>query len=594
MQTEIDALKAKLPLWLRAHHLPENKVFTCLNPAHADRHPSMRYDRRHQIVHCFACGASYDLFDLIGQEHGLVSFPEKLEAARRLYGSPVTTQPVRVRAVRRAGEALSSYRMGEGTPNPYFAARGLSDALVRRYGLRVDGPWAVLPVFSADGRCLSLCRRALDPQQEPRYKNSRGAMGLWNAAALARAAGKAVFVTEGIFDALSLEELGFPAVALCGAANARRLLDAVAALAQEKRPACFVLAGDGDAAGQRMNAALQQLLAPRPCRVLMLPQGCKDANEALVRDKDALQAACEAALPPAGAGLAEEFARYVEQRRMRSLFSTGLAGLDAALGGGLCPELLVLGAVSGMGKTTLMLQIADAVAAQGGRALFVSLEMSRFELLAKSFVRGGAHTAAELLNGQLDPQELRTLVSAYSTRTGGRVELWEPDGPLTPTLLARKMERCCQQGPAPVLFVDYLQLIASEQTGASDKQAADRAVAQLKQLARRWQVPVVAASSLNREAYRPGSTGPGLSAFKESGLVEYSADVLLALQYRDTAGMVPNFVQETAKPVRQVELVVLKNRFGRAGDRIALEYRPDKEQLCEGKPRPEHKKNVLR
>lgn len=110
-----------------------------------------------------------------------------------------------------------------------------------------------------------------------------------------RAAGEALFVTEGIFDALSLEELGFPAVALCGAANTGRLMQALDA--REAKPERVILAGDSDAAGQGMNGKLREQLTARgiACAVLDLPEGCKDVNEALVQDRDALQAACKAA-----------------------------------------------------------------------------------------------------------------------------------------------------------------------------------------------------------------------------------------------------------------------------------------------------------
>ncbi len=126
----------------------------------------------------------------------------------------------------------------------------------------VENGYAVLPVF-AEGVCRSVCRRAIDQHVEPRYKNSRGAMQLWNSAAMERAAGEALFVTEGIFDALSLEELGFPAVALCGAANTGRLMQALDA--REAKPERVILAGDSDAAGQGDEREAAEQLTARDC-----------------------------------------------------------------------------------------------------------------------------------------------------------------------------------------------------------------------------------------------------------------------------------------------------------------------------------------
>lgn len=595
MKDSLSAYKPLITRWLQEHGLPLDRPFRCLNPAHTDHHPSMRYNPRNHTVHCFACGVTYDLFDLVGQEEGCSGFAGQLAAVRRRYG-PV--RPVGKVVPRRSAVGLFPYRPGKGKPDPYFAARGLSNETVRRYGLVVEGDWAVLPVF-ADGVCRGVCRRALDPAASSRYRNSRGAMGLWNGDVLA--GDGTVFVTEGIFDALSLAELGLRSVALCGAANTGRLVQAWEALEPERRPQ-VVTAGDADAAGRRMNEALCREIGLRGghCAVLALPDGCHDVNEALCRNRDALAAACHAAEQsaqchredPAAALLA-----YIGKRRTSPPRSTGLPSLDRCLGGGLFPGLAVLGAVSGMGKTTLMLQIADTLAQAGQPVLFFTVEMSRFELLAKSLLRGNnraGESVRALLDGRISDQRVTELVQAYQSRTGQRVTLEEPDGPLTPEGLVQQVEEYLRthEGRVPVIFLDYLQLLAPQHPGATDKQTADQAVAALKQLARRYQTPVFAASSFNRDAYH---TGAEMNAFKESGLVEYSADLLLALQYRGMGEKGFSAVAEGARPVRRLELVVLKNRFGRAGERVSLDYRPAAECfLEEDAPAESRPKRVLR
>jgi len=85
-KTDAKTLKSCLPQWLREHGLPLHKPFACLNPAHQDAHPSMGYNEKNQTVHCFACGATYDIFDLVGQEENLTDFPSKMKAVNRRYG----------------------------------------------------------------------------------------------------------------------------------------------------------------------------------------------------------------------------------------------------------------------------------------------------------------------------------------------------------------------------------------------------------------------------------------------------------------------------------------------------------------------------
>ena len=588
-KTDTKTLKSCLPQWLREHGLPLHKPFACLNPAHQDAHPSMGYNEKNQTVHCFACGATYDIFDLVGQEENLTDFPSKMKAVNRRYGGGEV-----IRVTAKPTQAFT-YKEGGGRSDPYFTGRGLSDETVRRFGLVVENGYAVLPVF-VDGVCRSVCRRAIDPAVEPRYQNSRGAMQLWNSAAMERAAGKALFVTEGIFDALSLEELGFPAVALCGAANTGKLVQKIDEYVPVAWPERVILAGDADAAGQGMNEKLREQLTARgiACAVLALPDGCKDVNEALVQNRDALQAACEAAIAPQTVQeqltLEDEFLAYLGRRGGAAVMSTGIAGLDKALDGGLHAGLTVLGAVSSMGKTSLMLQMADTLAAAGRNVLFITIEMSRMELIAKSAVRGTKERARPLLDGKLPEEKVRGLISAYRQKTGGRVELWEPDAHLTPAFLDEKVSAFCAQHESPVLFLDYLQLVAPARAGMTEKQTADAAVAMLKQLARRYDMPVMAASSLNREAYRPGSAEPGLSAFKESGSVEYSADLLLVLKYRTDAD------KEIKTGPRHLVLTILKNRFGATGESVPLDYEPEKELFRDGaaKAAPRTGRNIIR
>lgn len=582
MQTR-NELKHMLPRWLQEHQLPLHKPFHCLNPAHPDRHPSMGYDAKREKVHCFACGATYDIFELVGMELGEDRFIRQLQEVNRRYGdgrsdagSRPAVSPVKAKTAAVGGKSHS-----------YFIQRGLSAAVVKRFGLRVEGDEALLP-FLENGKQTALCRRALLPGRQPRYRNSAGAMPLWNRAAL-QGGREPVFVTEGIFDALSLEECGYPAVALCGSGNQARLLRELDRL---EKPLPLVLAGDRDEAGGRMNAALAQELESRgvSCSVLQLPDSVKDVNELLVQDREMLQSCCRRALQ-ALSGPEEQIKEtqepefytkmrwYVQRRRQYPPLATGLGALDAVLGGGLRPGLCVLGGVSGTGKTTLLLQLADRWAGLGRRVLYFTAEMSPYELAAKSMVRLGRDKfpgicAADILDGQLPETVLDGLMALHCAETGGRTRYLGSGKPMTADAIQEAVAQEARNGEAaPVVIVDYLQLIAPERPAATDKQNTDRAVAALKQAAVRYDTPVLCASSFNREAYQQGKAS--MSAFKETGLVEYSADVLLTLS---RAG-------EETLPQRAMEITVLKNRFGPAGEKACLLYEPAAETFSEGKRR---------
>lgn len=83
MPDTFEALRPALETYLRERGLDPRKRFRCLNPDHYDHDPSMGYDPKRHKVHCFACGADYDLFDLLTLDNGYTSPLEALAEASR-------------------------------------------------------------------------------------------------------------------------------------------------------------------------------------------------------------------------------------------------------------------------------------------------------------------------------------------------------------------------------------------------------------------------------------------------------------------------------------------------------------------------------
>ena len=98
----------------------------------------------------------------------------------------------------------------------------------------------------------------------------------------------------------------------------------------------------------------------------------------------------------------------------KDTISTGFNNLDKVLDGGLSNSLYVIGAISSLGKTTFVIQIADYVASQGQDVLFFSLEMSIYELIAKSISRHTAWYCEEF--GFKDQKNLAKSVQGITSR----------------------------------------------------------------------------------------------------------------------------------------------------------------------------------
>ena len=588
-----EELKKHLPLWLKEHGCSLNKNFRCFNPEHEDKHPSMHYFPQTETVHCFACGVTYDIFHLVGQEEHIPDFPSQLKRVQERYGFSQREPSSFLGEKKETDEqSVPLFVKQHRTNQPpelleWFSTRGIPEQAVKAAHIFLFEGRAVFPV-SRHGRWVSWCGRALQDGVTPRYRNSAGKMGIWGVDALFSQTGQPIAVCEGILDAMSLQLCGCKAVALCGAGNTGRLIQELQNLPGSLPPLIF--AGDDDEAGREMCRQLKAWMteAGGVCTCLALPDGCKDVNEAWVRAPQQLQAALSAArqelalLPhegktdacPSMAALSEDFLSYLGRCQKTGVLSSGLEELDELLGGGLFPGLYVLGAPSSLGKTTLLLQMADEMAAAGRDVLFFSLEMSRWELLAKSLCRTAAPQMAlcarQLLRGEIPSSQLKQLLEAYNRRSGERIFISAEHEALTPEILKEKALRHREQhGRAPVVVVDYLQILAPSDARGSDKQNVDRAVVALKALSRELEIPVLVASSFNREAY---TKEVSMEAFKESGAVEYAADVLLALQMSAAVEKDFDLNREKMADPRRVDVVLLKNRSGVPYGKVPLLY----------------------
>lgn len=438
----------------------------------------------------------------------------------------------------------------------------------------------------------------------PERGNSRGPAGIFNLGAV-RANGEPVFVCEGWADALAVECAGGHAAAINSTSMVTQLVRRLDGLQIDAwaRPT-IILTMDADDAGRAAEAKLERLLTerdwPHMHADLILP-GTHDANEsrcldapvfadrvreairrasglgspAEERKKKERQAAAESLRT---SGHITEFAMHVAAA-MHARVDTGIYALNQMLGGGgFYPGLIIIGGRTGCGKTTLAMQIGDYIAENGRPVLYVALEMSRDELIAKSISRIARDMCdrlgrnvpmsyAEILEGRTADQEIYfRAMQQYFTNVAPNVYIVESVGDQSAADVRRTAENITLiNDKPPVIVVDYLQIMAAMDPRMSDKQAADKNILALKQLARDMNTPVIALSSLNREAVKEGGEVAEW-AFKESGGIEYGADVLLGLARVDQRG--PN------AEVRDMQLNLLKNRRGKRSEPIGLSFYP--------------------
>lgn len=580
--------------------------------------------------HCFKCGSEWDIFDLAGATLGIddvreqikavaawANLPFEAESPLHLIGEKArvnardTAQDRRKLDEGRTAEAarLDGWRAALTDDCPgmaYLEARGFTPELARSYGLGWDGERerVVLPWQPTGG--YYHIDRSIDGGASRKYDKPRaeavGPQPVHNAEAFGPE-NPVVFVVEGMFDALAVMASGYQAVCLGGTAYREALTEAAERGYRGTVSVLLDFDETGDKAA-RDGLSMAEELGVTALRAEPLPGGCKDCGELFAKDKGELAAyltsEAERAREKAGERYrsalkelrvvdpADALADVFTMRDVAAPLSTGLGGLDRALGGGLRPGLCVLGAVSSLGKTTLMLQVADALAASGAPVLFATIEQGTRELVRKSVSRimrelngeGGLNATAQEIGdrnarakwGKAMNEAFEAACSRYAAQVLPNTQFIEGDGPVSAASIRAVAEKMAEHhGTAPVVFIDYLQLLAPVSDRDTDKQTADKNVTALRQLARDLRTPVLAVSSLNRSSYSGAIT---LDAFKESGGIEYGADVALGLQPRgiadeaqrdkgaSTANAERAMDECKRSSDRECEIAVLKNRNG--------------------------------
>lgn len=401
-----------------------------------------------------------------------------------------------------------------------------------------------------------------------------------------------IFITGGIMDALSIEEAGAPCIALCDPASVGAFKEYInRAYITARLILCFA-GEDWTQAGQELTDFLT--LEGIRHTVTDLKGDHGSINARLINERDAFIKAVRAAIPPeeaykqeTAAAHVQEFIKSIEAGANAPAISTGFKELDTLLDGGINTGLYVIGAISSLGKTTFIIQLADHIAKQGQDVLFFSLEQPEREIMAKSISRETynaallktgntrqAKSTTGILNGrhyerytQEEKQIIKDATAKYK-EYADRIRIIEGVGNIGAHEIEQRIkDHVKYTGRKPVIFIDYLQIMAAfteERRTYTDKQAVDKNILELKRLSRNY--TIIAVSSFNRDSYTEPVT---LASFKESGAIEYTSDVLIGLQYSGMDYQTAGGKRETenAHAARvQTEVIKVQQDRGKRGE----------------------------
>lgn len=404
-------------------------------------------------------------------------------------------------------------------------------------------------------------------------------------------------VTEGVYDALSLTLAGLPALALLGTGNRYfyEFLDAFTS-----RECVILLCMDNDEAGRTASAKLQNKLAEKgfpnvyditgtlcPANEL----GLKDPNDFLKHSDEEfesnvnlIKAEAEKVLlnqpsqldtvtelPPT---LDQTFDSILNGMESSEALPTGIQELDKTLHGGIRDNSFVtLVGAPGAGKTAFLLALLDSFVQQNRKVFYCTYDMAKSEMLQRMISLQSFRRAPEkaipystLSAGMQKLSETKQTAVADALHTlkeniFPHVTLLNAEDALFAEDLERMAKHCFTHGMKAVFLIDYLQLLRSQRYAQDSKTNIENVSAILHRIAKTYSSPVLAISETGKQYYSNDKAKAKLTkghfqssfdlgAPKESGKIEFSSDICLAIESHPA---------DSSKGV----ITLLKNRYGR-------------------------------
>ncbi|MCQ2348935.1 MAG: hypothetical protein MJZ98_00475 [Paludibacteraceae bacterium] len=209
----------------------------------------------------------------------------------------------------------------------------------------------------------------------------------------------------------------------------------------------------------------------------------------------------------------------------RIYIPTGFFGLDRLLNGGFkYPDLIVIGGRPSMGKSQFAIHFAESAARANKNVLFVSIEMTKEQIVKRMLCEREGVTMERLNHGDVSSRDVAERAAYLRTLPINILDTPDCRNISTIKRVARKYSR---KGMLDFLIIDYLQLIRTDLTFGTRDLQIGYITSELKNLAKELRVPVMILAQVGRPPKGEKVFEPSLSDLRESGNIEQDADVVI-------------------------------------------------------------------
>ena len=251
--------------------------------------------------------------------------------------------------------------------------------------------------------------------------------------------------------------------------------------------------------------------------------------------------------------------------------ASGFYDLDSLTQGFQKSDLIIIAGRPSMGKTALGLNITlNIIKNLKLPVLFFSLEMSKEQIMYRLLSIETIITQSKLRSGNLDKNDWTKLNKILKIMS--KLPLFIDDSPdLSIQDIRSKIKTIIfEQIHIGLVIIDYLQLIQNLKLKTENRaQELSEVTRILKNIAREFNIPIIALSQLSRNIENRINKKPMLADLRESGSIEQDADLVLMLYRSDYYNLKHN--ENSTINSSLVELIIAKQRNGPIGS-VKLQF----------------------
>lgn len=234
--------------------------------------------------------------------------------------------------------------------------------------------------------------------------------------------------------------------------------------------------------------------------------------------------------------------------------STGLVDLDEFTTGLYPSQLIVFGGRTGMGKTALAMSIANHVALNLQRNVFVFSAEKSPDFVAQNLLSALARVDNHSLkNGCLDDDQWPKLRKAVELLSEAPVYVDHCIGDNIEEICVKASDLSAKVGNPGLIIVDYIQILARSSASPENRTAEISAITRhLKTLAKELNTPIIALSQINRNVEQRDDQRPRLSDLRDSGSIEEDADIVCLLYRNDPGNLEMDIAKHRDGPIGKI------------------------------------------